>query len=940
MTNTRTRRRRSRRLFNVRIRHLIVFGVTAVLVAATLYAWRAGLFTTHDATAYLRAGEQRRQAGDLAAAIVNFKSAVQIAPNDAESRAMLGSTYLQAGNGVVALKELKRARELGRLDTSVNQGIVRALIAVGQLDQAATELNASGTKNDAGWLLLQGLLDAAAGRHADAKQAFAAVLAKEPEQAEARRGLVEAELRLGNLSLARAAIAKALELDQHDRNLWVLKGQLELQEVRFEAARTAFATALELAPHDLAATLGITTALIPLERVAEASSQLDGLGVKAAEDPRVLYLRALIAKQKKQPQAALSFVKKVLQVVPNHRDSLVLAAGIHFQAGNYGLAEDYVNQLLTLDPNDSHAQKMLAAVRLASGRLEPRPNDIDGIDPEKQTDPGMFALLGSAYLRNGRIDASEQSFARAQDLAPDSTPIQIQLMLTKLAARKHDEAAAILDKLALREPNDPKVNTLKVMLALARDDNNAALTAAQGFVAMQPGNAVALNLLAYVYEASGQIENAQQAYTKALQADPAFLAAQYNLARLDLAHGDEAAATRRYNAILEQQPHAPEALVALAALAEKAGADERVLALLEEAREQNPTAVTPRVLLARYYLRQRNFTLAESFAVEAYKLAPYAPFAQHQYVLAMLADNKPALALPAITALASRFPDSVPTLRLQVTTYARLHDLPKIESSLKRILEIVPEDAEARRALAFLAMDRGDEQAARGIAEAMIGVDKTRAEGVVLLGDIYRAGKHVEQAVAQYAKAFELAPARSTLLKLESAETELGIDHDRLNTWLKTNSDDQRVRLAYAQRLQTRGAKTQAITEYERVISQNPKDAVALNNLAWLYEEGGDQRALEIAKRAYENLPESPAIADTYGWILFRRAQYEQALKLIERAAGRAGDDRDIRFHLGSVLAKLGKHDGARQQLREILKDDQPFASRADAMALRAELEK
>lgn len=41
----------------------------------------------------------------------------------------------------------------------------------------------------------------------------------------------------GNLSLARAAIAKALEFDRHDHNLWVLKGQIELQEVHFEAPR-------------------------------------------------------------------------------------------------------------------------------------------------------------------------------------------------------------------------------------------------------------------------------------------------------------------------------------------------------------------------------------------------------------------------------------------------------------------------------------------------------------------------------------------------------------------------------------------------------------------------------------------------------------------------------------------------------------------------------
>jgi Flp pilus assembly protein TadD len=70
-----------------------------------------------------------------------------------------------------------------------------------------------------------------------------------------------------------------------------------------------------------------------------------------------------------------------------------------------------------------------------------------------------------------------------------------------------------------------------------------------------------------------------------------------------------------------------------------------------------------------------------------------------------------------------------------------------------------------------------------------------------------------------------------------------------------------------------------------------------LNNLAWLYDARGDARAVPLAKRAYDLLPERAEIADTYGWLLARFGKIEQGISLLDTAAKGAPKNGDIRYH-------------------------------------------
>jgi cellulose synthase operon protein C len=58
-----------------------------------------------------------------------------------------------------------------------------------------------------------------------------------------------------------------------------------------------------------------------------------------------------------------------------------------------------------------------------------------------------------------------------------------------------------------------------------------------------------------------------------------------------------------------------------------------------------------------------------------------------------------------------------------------------------------------------------------------------------------------------------------------------------------------------------------------------------------------------------------PQFQDTYGWILARRGEHEEALAYLEPAAAALAEDPLVQYHLGVTRLRLGQAEAARTQL-------------------------
>src|SRR5262249_47416475 len=106
---------------------------------------------------------------------------------------------------------------------------------------------------------------------------------------------------------------------------------------------------------------------------------------------------------------------------------------------------------------------------------------------------------------------------------------------------------------------------------------------------------------------------------------------------------------------------------------------------------------------------------------------------------------------------------------------------------------------------------------------------------------------------------------------------------------------------------------------YEKLLSINPAFVPVLNNLAYLYTEhlNNLDKAYDLARKARDLQGQDPSIGDTFGWVLYKRGDYQQALTILQESAEKAPDNPEIQFHLGMTANMMGQTDMARVALQK-----------------------
>ena len=105
---------------------------------------------------------------------------------------------------------------------------------------------------------------------------------------------------------------------------------------------------------------------------------------------------------------------------------------------------------------------------------------------------------------------------------------------------------------------------------------------------------------------------------------------------------------------------------------------------------------------------------------------------------------------------------------------------------------------------------------------------------------------------------------------------------------------------------------------------------VVANNLASLLatyktDDESLERAFAIARRLRGT--EVPPFQDTYGWILHRRGQSEEAIEYLEPAAAALANDPIVQYHLASAYEAVGRSEdalAAYQRALELVDENDP----------------
>ncbi len=441
--------------------------------------------------------------------------------------------------------------------------------------------------------------------------------------------------------------------------------------------------------------------------------------------------------------------------------------------------------------------------------------------------------------------------------APDYLPAW--LALAQIATSRNDttNALTLLGNVLSRDPQNFDGLALQGRLELMAGKTAGAVTDLERMAKLFPKVPSVRLQLAQAYLANNQTNEAGDSLNQALTLNPNYAEALLMQAELQIRNGNTAAPIAAMKQLLQKQPRIVQAWLMLADAYRVQGALDQAVQIYRELEKDYPKSPQVALLLGTALLQQQKNTEARTEFERALQLAPdYLP-ALERLVDLDLAEKQYTAAIQRLQQMAVKNPDQAALQLLLGKTLAASGETNQAEASLSKAITLQP-----------------DSQGA-----------------YLMLAQLHSLNGQPQQALADLQSALAKDPKNPAALLLT------GMIHD-------TQKDYEKARDAY-----------------EQVLAIAPDNGLVLNNLACVYADHLDQldKAYPLARRAREIAPADPSVADTLGWILYRRGQYGQALALLRESAGKLARVPAVQFHFGMAAYMTGDETGARTAFQNAL---------------------
>ncbi len=905
-----------------------------------------------QASKYYEDALVRTEKKDFAGAIIQLKNALQQDPNMLAAHVLLGRALLEKGQPDSAEVEFDKSLTLGvdraeiaiaRAQAYAYQGKYRRLLDTVPLDGLAPLVRQGVLSIRANAQMELGDLKAS---RQSLEQAYAITATKPPHLI-----LIDANLsfREGKPQIARGLIDQAIKLDPKSAPFWNFRATISHSENDFKAALSDYNKALVLDPKYLTARLARASLLMDMAQDKQAELDLQYLQREYPEDPRGLYLGALLSERQHDSAAAkkaLHDLTKVLDPVSpeilNQSSQLLLLGGLaHFSLNQTEQAASYLQRLLALDPKHIAARKLMGALLLKEGNSNAAIEVLTPAVNATPDDANGLSLLASAYMAQKDFRKASALLERAAQVTGGAPQFESSLGFSLLGGGQVNQGLEHLTQAFRKDPGQPQVGAALAILHIKRGQPRQAVQVAEAMTRREPNSPLALNLLGVTRVAANDRAGGRAAYEKAVTADHNFMPARLNLAKLDVMEGKHDVARERLAAILKEQPNNTQAMAELANVEESLGRLDAAILQLQKVHSLEPKNISPGLHLAEIYLRkgesEKALNLAKDFEnVNSADLEVLAVEGR-----AYVAVGNPGLArviYKRMTAMAGfdiAWQYRIAQLQLGAGDQnAALYNLDKALSGSPDYLPALALETE-------LELKGGKLAEAEARARRIVGRYPGQSEGYRLLGNIAMARGRFDEATTNFRTALDKEPGTDSVIRLYQASIRAGHQAQAteiMTGWLKVHPNDDGARLALAEGHLRAGNIVAARALYEAILKRRGETVGILNNLAGILLQQGETAALDYAERAYRLAPADAGVADTLGWVLVKQNQAEKGLRYLREAKLRDSTNAEIRYHLAAALERLGRPAEARQELDQALTGNTGFPGIEDAKKLRQRL--
>jgi len=655
---------------------------------------------------------------------------------------------------------------------------------------------------------------------------------------------------------------------------------------------------------------------------------------------------------------------------------------------------DQARAMLQDTPDEVLLRRILIDSALRDGDLE---TALAEVEATLAIDPDSRPLYDTKLAILAQFERSDEVEVLLRDMIarfPEDAELQGTLLRFYVARGETDAAGDFLREV-VETTEDPEqrldARTALIRLALELDGPEAGLAELDAQIgaidaAAEPGPVATLRALrAGILFDQGSRPEAIAEMEEVLAGElPTEEAGRLRVAlsRMLMATGNQVGARALIEEVLAADATQTEALKMRASWLIEEDETREAISLLRTALDNSPEDVEAMTLMAQAHLRNGDRSLAREFLALAAEASNSAPVPTIRYADFLIADEQFLVAEEILIRALRLVPGDLSLLTNLGQLYVRMEDWPRteqVEATLRRLetpdgaraadgLQVARLAAQGQTddAIAFLEDLAGQNE---GDMAAQIAVIRTRlASGQ---GDeaLRLARELAESDPENLALRFALASTQAAIgLNAEAAEsyrTILAAEPRAEQAWTEL------VRVLYAQGdiegadaalaeglealpgalnllwaqasfLEQRGDFEGAIAVYEAMYERAPNQPVIANNLASLittYRDDDEslERAYTVARRLRGS--DFAPFQDTYGWIAYRRGEYDEALEHLEPAAEALADDPLVQFHLGMTYAALDRGDEAIAQLqRAVDMAEAAEDSRAQFETARAEI--
>ena len=634
---------------------------------------------------------------------------------------------------------------------------------------------------------------------------------------------------------------------------------------------------------------------------------------------------------------AFQFYSHAKNLQPTNNDVRVKVASLLFVGGKPKEARTEVEEVLKVSPTHADALLLLVNSAATTNDVAAVRARLESLAATNQKDSAIFLGLGVLAVRSGDTNAAEARFKRAIEIEPKSRVNNLTIG-NFYAGRGDTNKAEVHLKAAMDNAPVRSVERLSYAQFLTKTDRSEeAKKFLEESVAKEPDFIAGWNALTQIAFSRNDRDKAREYIKGAFARDPQNREALLNQARLRIAEGDFKTAALELEKLAQRFPRDAQTHYHLANAYLGDAEPARAIASLNQAISSNTNHVDAILMRARLQISQGDVNNATADLNRLIRQFPRLP--QSYYLLASAYRSRGTMedALAVYNAVTKLFPTDPQAHQMIAGIQVQQRKLADARKAYEAALAINADYLPAIDDLIDLDIHAKQYDAALARIQTYLRKYPDKPMPHLLHAKVLQAQSKIDDAEKSIKKAIELdpefAPAHRTLAQfyIQTQQTDQAIA--KLEAMIQKNAKDigSLVQVGMLYEAKTNYSRAQEV--YEAALTVNPRNVVALNNLAFiLSEQTGDlERSYQYARRARDVSPYDGYTADTLGWITWKQGNYPQALSILQQSAERLPDHPEVQYHLGMAYYMTGSKELALAALTKATQSTNNFIGEAKA---------